>query len=123
MIGNHFQKKFSKRPPPGLFVTNVKNYSFSQKLETFGTALPNKTKSFRLKKSDLLAPIDFNKHVKKGDLIAKLKTENIIDPFAGVLGKRGLSDDVLVSESSIILTLDDSSVILSDLKVPETYAP
>ncbi len=30
---------------------------------------------------------------------------------------------MLVSESSIILTLDDSSVILSDLKVPETYAP
>ena len=44
-------------------------------------------------------------------------------PFDGVLGKRGLSDDVLVSESSIILTLDDSSIILSDLKVPETYAP
>jgi len=123
MIGNHFKKKFSKRAPPGLFVTTVKHYSFSQKLETFGTALPNKTKSFRLKKSDLLAPIDFNQHVKKGDLIAKLKSENIIAPFDGVLGKRGLSDDVLVSESSIILTLDDSSIILSDLKVPETYAP
>ena len=123
MIGNHFKKKFSKRAPPGLFVTTVKHYSFSQKLETFGTALPNKTKSFRLKKSDLLAPIDFNQHVKKGDLIAKLKSENIIAPFDGILGKRGLSDDVLVSESSIILTLDDSSIILSDLKVPETYAP
>ena len=123
MIGNHFKKKFSKRAPPELFVTTVKHYSFSQKLETFGTALPNKTKSFRLKKSDLLAPIDFNQHVKKGDLIAKLKSENIIAPFDGVLGKRGLSDDVLVSESSIILTLDDSSIILSDLKVPETYAP
>ena len=123
MIGNHFQKKFGKRPPPGLFVTTVKDYSFSQKLQTFGTALPNKTKSFRIKKSNLLAPVEFNKQVKKGDLIAKLKTENIIAPFDGVLGERGLSDDVLVSESSIILTLDDSSIILSDLKVPETYAP
>jgi len=123
MIGKHFQKKFSKRPPPGLFVTTVKNYSFSQSLQTFGTALPNKTKSFRLKKSELLSQIDFNKRVKKGDVIAKLKTEIIIAPFNGVLGKRGLSDDVLVSESSIILTLDDSSIILSDLKVPETYAP
>ena len=111
MIGNHFQKKFGKRPPPGLFVTTVKDYSFSQKLQTFGTALPNKTKSFRLKKSNLLAPLEFNKQVKKGDLIAKLKTENIIAPFDGVLGERGLSDDVLVSESSIILTLDDSSII------------
>jgi len=123
MIGKHFQKKFSKRPPPGLFVTTVKDYNFSQNLETFGTALPKKTKSFRLKKSEILVPIQFNKKVKKGDIIAKLKSENIIAPFDGVLGKRGLSDDVLISESSIILTLDDSSIILSDLKVPETYAP
>ena len=123
MVGNHFKKKFGKRAAPGLFVTTVKDYNFSQKLETFGTALPNKTKSFRLKKSELLAPIKFNKKVKKGDVIAKLNSENIIAPFDGILGKRGLSDDVLVSESSIILTLDDSSVILSDLKVPETYAP
>ena len=123
MIGNHFQKKFSKRQPPDLFVTTVKNYNFTQKLESFGTALPNKTKSFRLKKSEILSPIEFNKEVKKGDIIAKLKSGNIIAPFNGILGKRGLSDDVLVSESSIILTLDDSSIILSDLKVPETYAP
>ena len=122
MIGAHFEKKFSKRPPPGLIVTTVKNYNFSQKLESFGTALPSKTKSFRLKKSELLTPIKFNQEVKKGDIIAKLKTENIIAPFDGVLGKRGLSDDVLVSESSIILTLDDSSIIFSDLKIPETYA-
>jgi len=122
MIGNHFQKKFSKRQPPGLFVTIVKNYNFTQKLESFGTALPNKTKSFRLKKSEILSPIEFNKEVKKGDIIAKLQSGNIIAPFNGILGKRGLSDDVLVSESSIILTLDDSSIIFSDLKIPETYA-
>ena len=122
MIGNHFQKKFSKRQPPGLFVTIVKNYNFTQKLESFGTALPNKTKSFRLKKSEILSPIEFNKEVKKGDIIAKLKSGNIIAPFNGILGKRGLSDDVFVSESSIILTLDDSSIIFSDLKIPETYA-
>ena len=122
MIGNHFQKKFSKRQPPDLFVTTVKNYNFTQKLESFGTALPNKTKSFRLKKSEILSPIEFNKEVKKGDIIAKLQSGNIIAPFNGILGKRGLSDDVLVSESSIILTLDDSSIIFSDLKIPETYA-
>jgi len=28
MIGMHFEKKFSKRPPPGLIVTTVKNYNF-----------------------------------------------------------------------------------------------
>jgi len=122
MIGMHFEKKFSKKPPPGLIVTTVKNYNFSQKLESFGTAIPSKTKSFRLKKSELLTPIKFNQKVKKGDLIANLKTGNIVASFDGVLGKRGLSDDVLVSESSIILTLDDSSIIFSDLKIPETYA-
>ena len=122
MIGMHFEKKFNKRPLPELIVTTVKNYNFSQKLESFGTALPNKTKSFRLKKSDLLTPIKFNQEVKKGDIIANLKTGNIVAPFDGVLGRRGLSDDVLVSESSIILTLDDSSIIFSDLKIPETYA-
>ena len=122
MIGNHFKKKFSKKPPPALIVTSVNNYNFSQELESFGTAIPNKTKSFRLKKSELLAPIEFSKKVKKGDIIAKLKSENIIAPFNGILGKRGLSDDVLVSESSIILTLDDSSILYSDLKIPEIYA-
>ena len=122
MIGNHFKKKFSKRPPPALMVTSVKNYNFYQKLESYGTAIPNKTKSFRLKKSELLVPIKFYKEVKKGDIIAKLKSENIIAPFDGIIGKRGLSEDVLVSESSIILTLDDSSIIYADLKIPETYA-
>ena len=123
MVGNHFKKKFSKRPPPGLIITNVKNINFTQRLESFGTAIPKKTKSFRLKKANLLTPINFDTKVKKGEIIAKLQTENIVAPFDGILGKRGLSDDVLVSESSIILTLDDSSIIYSDIKVPETYAP
>ena len=121
MIGKHFEKKFSKRPPPEIILTTVKNYNFSQKLESFGTALPRRTKSFRLKKSELLIPIKFNQEVKKGDIIANLKTGNIVAPFDGVLGKRGISDDILVSESSIILTLDDSSIIFLDLKIPEKF--
>ena len=121
MMGMHFEKKFGKRPLPELIVTTVKNHNFSQKLESFGTALPSRTKSFRLKKSDLLTPIKFNQEVKKGDIIANLKTGNIVAPFDGVLGRRGLSDDVLISESSIILTLDDSSIIFLDLKIPEKF--
>ena len=39
MIGNHFKKKFSKIPPPGIIVTNAINEQFSEKLETFGTAI------------------------------------------------------------------------------------
>ena len=122
MIGNHFQKKFSKRAPPGIIVTSVSSYNFSEKIESFGTAIPIKTKSFRVKKSEIVSEIKFNKFVKKGEIIAKLNTENIIAPFDGIIGKRGLSDDTLGSESSIIITLDDSSIIFSDLKIPETFA-
>ena len=122
MVGAHFKKKFSKRPPPGIIVTTVKNNNFSQRLESFGTALSNKTKSFRIKKSELLEPINFNEKVNKGDIIAKTKSGDLFAPFSGTLGKRGISDDTLSSENSIILTLDDSSIIFSDLKIPETYA-
>ena len=30
MIGNHFKKKFSKRPPPGIIVTQVVSKEFSE---------------------------------------------------------------------------------------------
>ena len=122
MIGNHFAKKYSKRPPPGIIVTKVMDYNFSEKIESFGTAIPNKTKSFRLKKNEIISNLDFNKYFKKGEIIVKLENENIFAPFSGIVGKRGLSEDVLGSESSIIITLDDSSIIYSDLKIPETFA-
>jgi len=118
----HFQKKFGKRPPPAVIVAIVKNENFYQKLETYGTALSNKTTSFRIKKTELLESINFDQKVKKGDLIAKLKTGNIIAPFSGILGKRGISESTLGSGNSIILTLDDTSIIFSDLKIPEVYA-
>ncbi|HJO76145.1 MAG TPA: efflux RND transporter periplasmic adaptor subunit [Pelagibacteraceae bacterium] len=118
----HFQKKFGKRPPPAVIVATVKNENFYQKLETYGTALSNKTTSFRIKKIELLESINFDQKVKKGDLIAKLKTGNITAPFSGILGKRGISESTLGSGNSIILTLDDTSIIFSDLKIPEVYA-
>ena len=34
MIGNHFAKKFSKRPPPGIIVKEVSYKDFSEKIET-----------------------------------------------------------------------------------------
>ena len=42
MIGNHFAKKFSKRPPPGIIVTKVAKINFSEKIESFGTAVSKK---------------------------------------------------------------------------------
>ena len=122
MIGNHFKKKFSKRPPPGIIVTEVIENQFSEKIESFGTAVSKKTKTFRIKKNQLLSELSLKEYVNKGHLIVELKDRNIIAPFTGALGFRGLTEDVLDSDSSIIITLDDSSVIYSDLKIPEIYA-
>ena len=123
MVGNHFAKKFSKRPPPGIIVANVINKKFSEKIESFGTAISKKTESFRIKRENLVTDLLLKNYVKKGDLIVKLKEKNIIAPFDGVLGYRGITDDILGSNNSIIITLDNNSTIYSDLQIPETFAP
>jgi len=122
MIGNHFKKKFSKRPPPGIIVTEVVNKKFHESIDTFGTAISNKTKSFRIKKNDLQDELKLNNSIKKGEVIVALKDKNIIAPFDGVLGYTGLTEDILVSDSTIIITLDDNSIIYSDIKIPENYS-
>ena len=122
MVGQHFAKKFGKRQPPGIIVTEVIYKDFSEKIESFGTAVSKKTESFRIKRSDLIAELNLKEYVKKGELIVKLKEKNIIAPFSGVLGYRGITDDILDSNNSIIITLDDNSVIYSDLKIPEIFA-
>ena len=61
----HFQKKFGKRSPPAVIVVAVKNSNFVQKIESYGTALSNKTNSFRIKKSELLKPISFGQKAEK----------------------------------------------------------
>tara|TARA_B100000073_G_scaffold345641_1_gene355162 strand:+ start:606 stop:1475 length:870 start_codon:yes stop_codon:yes gene_type:complete len=123
MIGNHFKKKFSKRPPPGIIVTNIVNEEFSEKLETFGTAISSKSKTFKIRKDDVVGELQLKNKVKKGELILNLKSENIIAPFDGVLGYTGLTEDIFVSDNIFIITLDDNSTIFSDIKVPESYAP
>ena len=122
MVGNYFKKKFSKRPPPGIIVTEVINKKFYKSIDTFGTAVSNKTKSYRIKKNDLLNELELNNYIKKGEVIVELKDKNIIAPFDGVLGYTGLTEDILVSDSTIIITLDDNSVIYSDIKIPENYS-
>ena len=122
MIGNHFKKKFSKRPPPGIIVKEVSYKDFSEKIESFGTAVSKRTESFRIKKDDLTSELILKGYVKKGDLIVQLKDRNIVAPFDGVLGYRGITEDILGSDNSIIITLDDNSIIYSDIKIPETFA-
>tara|TARA_B100001121_G_scaffold269102_1_gene253416 strand:- start:138 stop:1007 length:870 start_codon:yes stop_codon:yes gene_type:complete len=123
MIGNHFKKKFSKVPPPGIIVTNVTSEEFSEKLETFGTAISSKSETFKIRKDEVVEEFDLKNKVQKGDLILKLKGGDIIAPFSGVLGYTGLTEDIFVSDNIFIITLDDNSIIFSDIKVPENYAP
>ena len=122
MIGNHFKKKFSKRPPPGIIITEVVEKQFSEKIETFGTAISKKSQTFKIKKDDLLKDLKLKNFVKKGEILIELKSGNIIAPFNGVLGYTGLTEDILVSNNIVIITIDDNSTIYSDIKIPENYA-
>ena len=122
MIGNHFKKKFSKRPPPGIIVTQVIEKEFSEQIETYGTAISKKSKTFKIKKDDLFEDLKLKNFVKKGDVLIKLKSGDILAPFSGVLGYTGLTEDILVSNNIFIITLDDNSVIYSDIKIPESYS-
>ena len=123
MIGNHFKKKFSKRPPPGIIVKTVEQRKFQNIIETFGTAVPIKTQSYNIEKYEILEEIKYNTKVKSGDVIAKLKNRTILAPFDGVIGKRNFSDDINVSESSIVIDIEDASSLFIDVDVPEVFAP
>ena len=123
MIGNHFKKKFSKRPPPGIIVTFAKERVFENIISTYGTAMPIQTQSFKVEKYEILKPIKFNQRVKKGEVIADLKNRKIIAKFDGIIGKREFSEDIEVSKSSILVNLEDTSVIYCDVDIPEIFVP
>ena len=123
MIGNHFKKKFSKRPPPGIIITAAKERIFENIISTYGTAAPVKTQSFKIEKYEILKPIKYNQKVKKGDVIANLKNRKIIAQFDGVIGKREFSEDLEVSKSSILINLEDTSSIYCDVDIPEIFVP
>ena len=122
MIGNHFKKKFSKRPPPGIILTTVEKSIFYKSIETFGTAIAINSKIYRIKKEDIVGNFNIDgRFVKKGELIAALKdNENIIAEFSGKLGKREIAQGVLGSDSFII-TLDNLKKIVIDIKIPENF--
>jgi len=122
MIGNHFKKKFSKMPPPGIMVTEVVEKEFSEKMETFGTAISKRSETFKIKKDDLFEDLKLKNFVNKGEVLIKLKSGDIIAPFSGVLGYTGLTEDILVSNNIVIVTIDDNSTIYSDIKIPENYS-
>ena len=121
-IGLHFQKKFSVRPAPGIIIKTAEKSLFYKSVETFGTALAQSSKTYRIKKEDIVGNFNIDgRFVKKGEIIAALKdNEKIIADFSGKLGKREIAQGVLGSES-LIITLDDLKKIIIDIKVPESY--
>ncbi len=121
-IGLHFKKKFSTRPAPGVIVKEVEKSQFYKSIETFGTAIAQNSKTYRIKKDNLVGNLRIeNRFVKKGEIIAALKdSNNIIADFAGKLGKREIAQGVLGSDS-LIITLDDLKKIVIDIKIPESY--
>ena len=121
-IGLHFKKKFSVRPAPGVIVSTVEKSLFYKSIETFGTAIAQNSKTYRVTKDNIVGNLKIeNRFVKKGEIILALKNgENIIADFAGKLGKREIAQGVLGS-NSLIVTLDDLNKIVIDIKVPENY--
>ncbi|MBA1339352.1 MAG: membrane fusion protein, multidrug efflux system [Pelagibacterales bacterium] len=121
-IGLHFKKKFSVRPAPGVIVKTVEKSMFYKSIETFGTAIGQNSKTYRISKDDVVGNLNIeNRFVKKDEIIVALQGgENIIADFDGKLGKREIAQGVLGS-NSLIITLDDLKKIVIDIKVPENY--
>lgn len=55
--------------------------------------------------------------------LARLADREIRAPFAGVLGRRGVSLGAQVSPGSVITTLDDVDPIKLDFSIPESFLP
>ena len=121
-IGLHFEKKFSVRPAPGVIVTTVEKSLFYKSIETFGTAIAQSSKVYRVQKDNIVGNLNIdNRFVKKDEIIVALKDgKNIVADFSGKLGKREIAQGVLGS-NSLIVTVDDLKKIVIDIKVPENY--
>ena len=121
-IGLHFKKKFSVRPAPGVIISKVEKSLFYKSIETFGTAIAQKSKVYRVQKDQIVGNLNIeNRFVKKGEIIIALKDgKNIIADFKGKIGKREIAQGVLGS-NSLIITLDDLKKIIIDIKIPENY--
>ena len=114
-------KKARNRPIEVVSYT-VKKSDFYQSIETFGTAIAQNSKTYRIKKDNIVGNLNIvNRFVKKGEIIIALKDEKkIVADFEGKIGKREIAQGVLGS-NSLIITLDDLKKIVIDIKVPENY--
>ena len=121
-IGLHFKKKFSARPAPGVIVSTVEKSLFYKSIETFGTAIAQNSKVYRVKKDEIVGNLNIeNRFVKKDEIIIALKNgKNIVADFEGKIGKREIAQGVLGS-NSLIITLDDLKKIVIDIKKDKAF--
>jgi membrane fusion protein (multidrug efflux system) len=121
-VGLHFKKKFSVRPSPGVIIKTIEKSMFYNSIETFGTAIAQDSKTYRIKKEEIREKLNIEgRFVKAGDIIATLKNdEQVIAEIEGRLGKREIAQGVLGTDS-LIITLDDLKKIVIDIKVPENF--
>jgi len=121
-VGLHFKKKFSIRPAPGVIVKTVEKSTFYKSIETFGTAIAQNSKTYRIKKNEIRGKLNIEgRFVKAEDIIATLKNgEQVVAEINGKLGKREIAQGVLGTDS-LIITLDDLKKIVIDIKVPENF--
>ena len=72
-IGLHFKKKFSVRPAPGVIVEKVEKSMFYKSIETFGTAIAQNSKTYRVTKDNVVGNLNIeNRFVKKDEIIVAL---------------------------------------------------
>ena len=121
-VGLHFKKKFSVRPAPGVIVKVVEKSTFYKSIETFGTAIAQNSKTYRIKKDSIKGEFNIEgRFVKTGDIIVTLKNEEqIVAEINGRLGTREIAQGVLGTDS-LIITLDNLKKIIIDIKVPENF--
>ena len=74
-VGLHFKKKFSVRPAPGVIVATIEKSSFYKSIETFGTAIAQNSKTYRVKKDDIIGNLNIeNRFVEKNE-VKRFKTK------------------------------------------------
>ena len=98
---------------------------FSPIIEEFGCAVYGR-QMFIPKDTLIVGKIHKHSHL---NVILKISLSNYpinrsynIAPFDGVIGKRNFSDDIEVSESSLVINLEDASSLFVDVDVPEVFA-
>ena len=80
-IGLHFKKKFSARPAPGVIVSKVEKSLFYKSIETFGTAIAQNSKVYRVQKDNIAGNLNIeNRFVKKGEIIIAVSYTHLTLP-------------------------------------------